>query len=144
MTPEAVVRAFVERVRAGVAPDEAALYMAPQVMAHQVQSSVRSEAIARTPANYAEHIREFLHCFGRFSLQIEELLAQGNKVYVRWRQTGQHLAEIEGYAPTGLPLVTVDSAVYQVEDGKIVAYWIQPQGSGLLQQLQHNAQKGPA
>lgn len=145
MSAEAIVRGFFARVRSGVAPHEAALYLAPQVQAWQVCSAPQAECIVRTPDNYRAHIDDFRQMFGDFTLQLDEVLAQGNKVYVRWRQFGQHLAEIEGYAPTGLPLVCAGSAVYEVADGRIVAYWMQQEHHGLLQQLQANARhKEPA
>lgn len=125
MSAEAIVRRFFERVRSGVAPEEAALYLAPQVQAWQVCSAPQAECIVRTPDNYRAHIDDFRQMFGDFTLQLDEVLTQGNKVYVRWRQLGHHLAAIEGYAPTGLPLVCAGSAVYEVADGRIVAYWMQ-------------------
>ncbi|HDX8379922.1 TPA: ester cyclase [Aeromonas salmonicida] len=67
---------------------------------------------------------------------IEEFLAQGEKVYVRWRQEGRHLGNILGYEPTGLTLSTVGSAVYRVSGKKIVEYWIQQENQGLHNQLE--------
>lgn len=141
MSAKEVVRKFVTRVRGGVAPREAALYLAPQVRANQVVSAVPGEVVMRSPDNYRQHVEDFLALFGPFRLELEELLADGDKVYARWRQYGHHLAEIDGFAPTGLPLITVGSAVYRVLDGKIVEYWIQQENTGLLAQLQANQQK---
>ena len=40
--------------------------------------------------------------YGNFSLEIQELLVQDSKVYIRWKQVGTHIGEIDGYEPTGL------------------------------------------
>lgn len=144
MSAKEIVRQFVTRVRGGLAPQEAALYLAPEVRANQLVSAQPGEVVMRTPANYQQHVEEFLAMFGNFRFELEELLADGDKVYARWRQYGHHLAKIDGFAPTGLPLITVGSAVYRVEDGKIAEYWIQQENSGLLAQLQANAAKEQA
>ncbi|HEY8099345.1 MAG TPA: ester cyclase [Burkholderiaceae bacterium] len=136
LTSAEVVRQFIERVRSGREPRASAELMAPNILSHQIVSG-KAKVIERTPANYQEHIEEFLAAYGQYDLTIEEFLSDGDKVYVRWRQTGRHLGEILGYAPTGLPLVWVGSAVYKVLDGKIVEYWIQQENKGLLEQLRN-------
>jgi predicted ester cyclase len=90
---------------------------------------------------YANHIREFLTLYGNYTFEITELLAEGNKVYARWKQTGTHLTTIDGYTATGQPLVEIASAVYRVENGKIAEYWIQIDRFGLEEQLKQYASK---
>lgn len=133
-SPDFVVRQFVERVRSGLEPEAACELMAPVVKAHQVVSG-KPSMVERSPANYAEHIGEFLDAYGQYQLQIEEFMSAESKVYVRWRQVGRHMGTILGYAPTGRELVTVGSAVYRVESGRIVEYWIQQENAGLEAQL---------
>jgi predicted ester cyclase len=118
------VSTFFADVRSGRTPDRAGDLMAPRVLAHQVNGE-DEQTIERTPAEYAAHVREMLATYGPFHLVITELLCDGDRVYVRWRQTGEHRLPIEGWAPTGLPVVEVASAVYRVENGKIAEYWIQ-------------------
>jgi predicted ester cyclase len=137
-----VVRAFIAEVRSGRNPDRAAEYMAPLVRAHQVVAD-RPHTVERTPQEYADHIREMCSAFGRFTLELEECLAQGDRVYVRWRQTGRHQALLEGFAPTGRTLIEVASAVYRVANGQIVEYWIQVDQAGLLHQLAEAATDRP-
>lgn len=134
-SPEAVVMGFMRDVRSGRHPDLAGAYMAPVVQAHQVASE-GDRTIERTPQEYAEHVREFLTLFGDFRFEIEECFAAGDKVYVRWRQTGQHLASFDGEQPTRAPLVEISSAVYRVRRGQIVEYWIQVDRLGLQLQLE--------
>ncbi len=134
----AVVRGFLADVRSGRNPAAAATYMAERVLAHQMNAE-NLEVVERSPANYTAHIEEFLALFGPFELIIDEFIAQDDKVYVRWRQLGTHLGAVAGYAPTGLPLVEVSSAVYRVADGHIVEYWIQTDRLGTLEQLRRNA-----
>ncbi|MGF1704073.1 ester cyclase [Photobacterium makurazakiensis] len=140
MSVEEVVRGFIEQVRSGKNPNLVSQYLAPVVVAHQVVSGV-SEAIERTPENYRRHVEEFLEAYGNFDLSIEEFLIQDQKVYVRWRQDGQHEGVIYGYEPTGLKLSTVGSAVYRVSENQIVEYWIQQENQGLREQLEANVEQ---
>jgi reactive intermediate/imine deaminase len=135
---EKTVREFLEIVRSGKAPQRAAEFMAETVIANQMNAE-KLEAVIRTPQNYAEHIKEFLSTYGSYQFDITELIANNDKVYVRWKQMGRHLTEIDGFKPTGLPLIEVGSAVYQLTDGKITEYWIQLDRKGLELQLQQNA-----
>ncbi|PQZ47982.1 MULTISPECIES: ester cyclase [Bacillus] len=137
MTPEQIVRKFFEEVRSGNNPDYSNQLMAEKVLAHQIVSE-EEQTVYRTPRDYAEHVREMIEVYGNFSLEIQEFLVQGSKVYVRWKQVGIHLGEIDGYQPTGLPIIQMASAVYRIEDGKISEYWIQIDRSGIQNQLECN------
>ncbi|WP_002146749.1 ester cyclase [Bacillus cereus] len=137
MTPEQIVRKFFEEVRSGNNPDYSNQLMAEKVLAHQIVSE-EEQTVCRTPEDYAEHVREMIEVYGNFSLEIQEFLVQGSKVYVRWKQVGMHIGEIDGYQPTGLPIIQIASAVYRVEDGKIAEYWIQIDRSGIQNQLERN------
>ena len=100
--------------------------MAPVVRCHQMNSEAPA-TIERTPADYAEHVREMLADLDRLEYVVTELLADADHVYVRWQQTG--------HRPSGRALVEVGSAVYRVHDQRIAEYWIQLDRHGLLAQL---------
>jgi flagellar motor component MotA len=78
-----IVKEFLLEVRSGKNPDIAADYMAPTILAHQVNAE-NPVTVTRTPENYTDHVREFLEMYGRFQFEITELIAQENKVYARW------------------------------------------------------------
>ncbi|GAS83795.1 ester cyclase [Paenibacillus amylolyticus] len=137
MTAEQIVRTFFEEVRSGRNPDYASIVMAEQVLAHQVISE-EEVTVTRTPSDYADHVREMIEAYGEFSLEVLELLTQGDKVYVRWRQTGTHVGEVDGYSPTNIPVIEIASAVYRVENERIAAYWIQIDRLGIEKQLERN------
>lgn len=130
-----VVQGFLDDVRSGRNPDAAARYFAPQVLAHQITSEGESTMV-RTPKDYAAHVRDFLAAFGRYSFRVEDIIAEGDRVFVRWRQNGHHLGSVDGERPTGGPILELTSAVYRVKAGRIIEYWIQPDRKGLEIQLQ--------
>ena len=136
--PKALVQCFLQQVRSGLAPERASEFLADSVLAHQVTAE-HETLQQRSPANYAEHIREFKHTWGDFEFQITELIAEGDRVYARWKQTGCHRAAFDGHPPSGRKVIEIASAVYRVADGKIVEYWIQVDRQGIAAQLQTNA-----
>ena len=136
-TSKEVVLLFLKNVRSGLYPDNAKDYMADTVLAHQVNSE-NPVSVKRTPENYAEHVKTFLALFGKFRFEVTELIAEGDKVYARWIQTGRHLSKLEGYEPTQLPLIEYTSAVYRIENGKIKEYWLQSDRLGFEEQLKQN------
>jgi len=137
MTPEQIVKKFFEEVRSGNNPDYATELMADQVLAHQVTSE-EELTVTRTPKDYADHVKEMVEAYGDFSLEIQEFMVQGNKVYVRWNQVGTHVGEVDGYQPTNLPVIEIASAVYRIEEEKIAEYWIQIDRAGIENQLKRN------
>jgi len=135
MSNKEVIQQFLKDVRSGKNPDNASLYMADTVSAHQMNAE-NEETVKRTPENYAEHVKEFLKMYGNFSFDVTELIAENDKVYVRWKQIGKHLTEIDGHPATGKPLTEIASAVYRLENGKIAEYWIQIDRFGFEKQLE--------
>lgn len=129
-----LIRRFLEEVRSGKNPDRAGLYMADTLLAHQLNAEAET-TVKRTSQNYAEHVKDFLTLYGEFHFEITEIIAEGDRVYARWKQTGKHLATIDGHPATGKPIIEIASAVYRIENGKIKEYWIQIDRLGLEKQL---------
>lgn len=130
-----VVQAFIQQVRSGRDLQQVHATMAERVLAHQIVSEAPA-TLHRSPANYRLHIEDFQRLWGAFELSVDEFIVEGDRAYVRWTQTGQHRASFDGEAPSGKPLREMASAVYRVQGGRIVEYWIQTDRHGLAQQLQ--------
>ncbi|WP_405684667.1 ester cyclase [Streptomyces sp. NBC_00057] len=132
------VRQFLLQVRSGRQPDWADRFMASHVLAHQVVSET-PVVVERTPQQYAEHVQEMLDAYGAFTLTVDELIAEGDRVYARWTQNGRHAGPIDHHPPTGAEITAITSAVYRIEDGLIVEYWIQIDRQGITAQLEKAA-----
>ncbi|ALS38251.1 putative ester cyclase [Enterococcus rotai] len=122
-----IVSAFFENVRSGKNLQAAYEFMHEQVIAHQVQSE-NEYTITRSPKDYIEHVEEMQELYGQFELIIQEIVADENKVYVRWKQIGQ--------TDKNKTIIQIASAVYLVERGKIAEYWIQIDRKGIENQCQ--------
>ena len=124
VNPKELVREFLLTVRSGRHPEAADQFMATTVLAHQIVSEETLD-ITRTPDQYRDHVLEMKAEYGDFEFEIDELIAEGDRVYARWQQLGR-----------GVRAVT--SCVYRVENDRIVEYWIQIDRKGI--ELQSNPQ----
>lgn len=140
MNNKEIVFHFLDEVRSGKNLKAAVKYLAPQIIAHQMTSE-HFVKLVRTPQNYANHVLEMQNEFGNFAIVIEELIADGDKVFASWLQYGVHIGTIEGFEATGLALTTSTNAVYRIANQRIVEYWIQHDRKGLLLQLERNQSK---
>lgn len=67
--------------------------------------------------------------------EIEELIAEGDKVVARITMTGTHTGEFFGISPTGKRISFSGIYIARIEDGKIVEHWGEEDALGLMQQL---------
>ncbi len=66
---------------------------------------------------------------------VEDLIAEGDKVLLRWSFTGKHIGTIMGAEPTGKQITVGGMNLFQLADGKIVEFWVNADDLGELQQL---------
>ena len=66
---------------------------------------------------------------------VEEMVADGDAVAVRYTMTGTHRGEFAGVPPTGKAVVAQSMAFYRLADGRIVEERAQLDMLGILQQL---------
>ena len=68
--------------------------------------------------------------------QVDDLIAEGDRVVVRWRMVGTHKGAVLGIAPTGRPIVLKGIAIYRVEGGKLMERWVVSDVYGALEDIQ--------
>jgi steroid delta-isomerase-like uncharacterized protein len=66
---------------------------------------------------------------------IEDMIAEGDKVVVRYTLEGTHEGELFGVPPTGQRLSIKSIAVERVSDGKIREHWRVTDSLDMMQQL---------
>ena len=66
---------------------------------------------------------------------VEELVAEGDKVAVRWTVEGTQRGELLGIPPTGKHARFCGISIYRLAEGKIAEQWEQWDRLDLLQQL---------
>ena len=67
---------------------------------------------------------------------IEDMVAEGDKVVMRFRGSGTHLGETEAFGPpTGKRMEITGITIKRLTDGKIVEAWTNFDALGMMQQL---------
>jgi steroid delta-isomerase-like uncharacterized protein len=66
---------------------------------------------------------------------LEDVLADGDKVVVRWTNKGTHLADWFGVPATGRTVVVSGIDIHQLRDGKMAEHWDVVDIFGLMMQI---------
>ena len=86
-------------------------------------------------AGFKDQVRDFRAAFPDGHTQIDDLIAEDDKVVLRWTDGGTHRAPFLGVAPTGKRVTFTGIDVYRLADGKIVEFWCSEDLLGLMEQL---------
>ena len=68
-------------------------------------------------------VREELRSFPDLHVTIKDIMAEGEKVWVRLRETATHKAPFRGLAPTGEKLTYTVMTIWRIVQGKIEEGW---------------------
>lgn len=66
---------------------------------------------------------------------IEDLVAEGDTVAVRWSALSTHQGDYMGIAPTGKSVTVHLVAIHRVEDGKLAETWVAWDNLAVLRQI---------
>jgi predicted ester cyclase len=97
-----------------------------------IQSSV-NQYVESPPLK--EYISLMEKAFPGFQVYIQDMIAEGDKVAVRFRSTGSHEGNLMGIEPTHLYSENTGMALFQLADEKIVDYWMELDRLNMFQQL---------
>ena len=67
--------------------------------------------------------------------EVDDLIAEGDRVVVRWRLIGTHQGDFLGIAPTGRAIALNGIAIYRVEGGKLMERWVVSDLHGVLEEI---------
>jgi len=73
--------------------------------------------------------------FPDLNLQVKDIVAEGDKVVVRFEAPGTHKGVFAGVEPTQRTAVWKGLVMYHVQDGKITEAWANWDDWGLIEQL---------
>ncbi|NLN43511.1 MAG: ester cyclase [Methanosarcina sp.] len=73
--------------------------------------------------------------FEHLNVTIEDMIAEGNNVAVRFTAHGVHKGDFMGLQATGKPITMTGIEVFRIKDGKIAELWGEANLLSLMQQL---------
>ncbi|UCB60545.1 MAG: ester cyclase, partial [Candidatus Bathyarchaeota archaeon] len=103
--------------------------MAPDFVVH-----MHAQKIQGLESN-KQFIKDEIKAFPDLHVTIEDIIAEGDKVWVRLKETATHTGEYRGLAPTGNKLSYMVVAIWRIVDGKCVEGWIVYNQMDFLKQL---------
>ena len=100
-----------------------------------VSESDTLPAALRGPEAVRQAVQMYVHAFPDLHFEVEQILASGDHVMLRWVATGTHGGELMGIPPRNRRVVTHGCTVEEVRNGKLVREWIYWDTGNLLRQI---------
>lgn len=83
----------------------------------------------------AEHVRQMEGAFPNYQLTADDMIAEQDKVAVRFHLRAAHRGSLMGISATGREVLVEGIIIYRLANGRIAEHWLQVDMPGLLQQL---------
>ena len=77
----------------------------------------------------------YFEAFPDLHVSLDELISEGDRVFLRSTLTGTHDGEYKGIPPTGRHVATECAEVFRIADGTFAGYWCLTNVAGLMRQL---------
>lgn len=125
-----IVRRFMEE--AWNLGDEGALerYLHPRVVQH---GSANQQPLG--PEGSRRFIQEMREAFPDMHFDLEDVVAEGDRVVVRWSGEGTHQGPLLGLPPSGRSVELEGMSEHRLKNGRIAETWTQWDTLGVLRQL---------
>jgi steroid delta-isomerase-like uncharacterized protein len=89
----------------------------------------------RGPASLKELVNMYRSAFPDARCTIDDLVAEGDRVVIRWTGRGTHQGKLGGLSPTNKTATVTGMDILRVTGGKIQESWTNWDTLGMLQQL---------
>jgi steroid delta-isomerase-like uncharacterized protein len=129
-TNKALLRRFYKEVYA-----DWNMALADQVLSPQFISHDWPPGGATGPRAFRDYYSAIRSAVPDARYEVDDLIAEDDKVVVRWRLLGTHRGTFQGIAPTGRAIVLKGIAIYRVENGTLMERWVVSDLHGVLEQI---------
>jgi predicted ester cyclase len=89
----------------------------------------------RGPAGFAATVQDLRRGFPDIAFTVEDLMAEGDRVAVRWRWSATHSGQFRTFAATNRHVTNTGIAIYEFRDGRVMRAWLETDRLGALQQI---------
>jgi steroid delta-isomerase-like uncharacterized protein len=87
------------------------------------------------PAGFRRIMVGLRTAFPDIHYTVDEVVAEGDRVAVRWHWTGTHKGPFRGFAPTGKAVSNSGSGIFRFESGRIASAVLETDRLGFLEQI---------
>ena len=84
---------------------------------------------------FKQYVGGYRSAFPDIHIEVEDQVAEGDRVATRWTGTGTHEGELMGIAPTGNRVEVAGMDISRISGGKIAESWSNYDVMGMMQQL---------
>jgi predicted ester cyclase len=98
-------------------------------------ATVVDQFISEADALLKQHIAGYEAAFPRYALIAEDMIAEADKVVVRFTFRATYGGGFMNIPATGQQVAMPGIIIYRIADGKIVEHWMQVDSAALMQQL---------
>ena len=92
-------------------------------------------ALPAGAADFRASVADLISAFPDIHYTVLDLVAEGDRVAVRFQWTGTFNAPFRGFAPTQVVVTATGMAIFRFADGRIAGVELQTDRLGFLQQL---------
>ena len=131
---ESTARCFVDVCVNRADPDRLGEFVAPSVVVHAATPGEAADTLGL--GELAGVLRRTRGVFPDLHVTVEDTVAQGDRVALRWTARGTHDAEWAGIPATGRRVTYGGIDLYRFEDGRIREWWRNDDFAYLAQQLE--------
>jgi predicted ester cyclase len=85
----------------------------------------------------------YFQAFPDLHVSIDDLIAEGDRVFCRSTMTGTHDGEYKGIPATGRNIAAESAEVFRIADSRFVGYWCLANVAGLMRQITDEAPVAP-
>lgn len=89
----------------------------------------------RGPSAFANNVMSLRQGFPDIQFTLEYLVAEGDRVAVRWKWRGTHQGTFNGFPASQKQVANDGTVIYRLKDHKIAETWLQTDRLGVLQQI---------
>ena len=84
---------------------------------------------------FQQFVAMYYTAFADLSVNVEQMVAEGDRVAVRVVAQGTHTGEFRGIPASGKKVSVVNHAFARITGGKIAEWWTSPDTMGLMRQI---------
>lgn len=126
-TNKAIVRRLYDQVWTGRRPDLLEEFYAEDFVHH--------EQLAPGMEGLKQFYAMSLQAFPDFQITIEDAIAEGDQVVIRWTMKGTHQGELLGIPPTGVQVTQTVATIFRLAGARIAEAWYFADNLSLMQQM---------
>ena len=130
-----IIKRFVEELWNARRLEVADQIFSEDCMTHQLRSGVLAEPAHRGPHAMKEHVSGWLMSLPDLRFNVEQMIADRDRVVSQLVMEGTHQGTWMGISPTGKRLQIRMVTIHRIANSKIVEDWVLVESLGFFQQL---------